>query len=136
MCGSFVPQSLHRMQSPCPRFPGVIDIAGLVFQDADKAILLAEITNSKSEMMRQGRQVKLHVNRERFFDGTHGAERFSTPNTSAAAHRQDDFRFCAPANPGPIGHELVISHVIKKMWVVRAINATHMKCEEVGAFGS
>src|SRR5437667_4914225 len=136
MCGSFVPQSLHRMQSPCTLFPGLIDIAGLVFQDADKAVLLAEITNPKSEMMRQGRQVKLHVNRERFFDGTHGAERFSIPNTSAAKHRQNYFRFCAPADPGPIGHELVISHVIKKMGVVRAINAMRMKCEEIGAFGS
>src|SRR5438445_8247654 len=123
------------MQSPCALFPGLIDIAGLIFQDADKAVLFAKITNPKSEMMCQGRQVKLHVNRERFFDGTHGAERFSTPNTSAAAHRQDDFRFWAPANPGPIGHELVISYVIKKMWVVRAINAMDVKTEKIGAFG-
>src|ERR1700730_12431295 len=124
------------MQSPCALFPGVIDIAGLIFQDVDKAVLFAKITNPKSEMMRQGRQVKRHVNREWFFDGTHGAERFSTPKTSAAKHRQNYVRFCAPANSGPIGHELVISYVIKKMGVVGAINAMHMKCNEIGALSS
>src|SRR4029077_6856826 len=124
------------MQSPRALFPGLIDIAGLIFQDADKAVLFAEITNPESKMMRQGRQVKLHINRERFFDRTHGAERFSIPKTSAAKHRQNYFRLCAPANPGPIGHEFVISDMIQKMGVIRAINAMHMKCKEIGAFGS
>src|ERR1700730_17261072 len=119
------------MQSPSALFPGLTDVAGLIFQDADKAVLFAEITNPESEMMRQGRQVKLHINRERFFDRTHGAECFSTPKTSAPKHRQHDLHLCAPANPGPIGHEFVISDMIQKMGVVRAINAMHMKGKEI-----
>src|ERR1700724_1537038 len=113
------------MQSPCALRARLIDRTDLTCESPNEAILLCQVANPKSQMMRQGRQVKLHVNRERFFDGTHGAERFSSPKTSAPKHRQNYFRFCAPANPGPVGHELVISHMIKKMGVVCAVNAVH-----------
>ena len=75
---SFVPQSLDRVQSPRAFSPGLINVARSVFQNANKSVLVAEITDPKPEMMSQCRQVKLHVNRKWFFDGAHGqnASRF------------------------------------------------------------
>src|SRR6266576_6161520 len=110
------------MQSPRALGARLIDRIDLIWESPNEAILLCQVAHPKSQMMGQGRQVKLHIDRERFFDGTHGAEHFSSPKTSAAKHRQNYVRFCAPANPGPIGHELVISDMIQKMGVVRAIN--------------
>src|ERR1700736_3291172 len=106
------------MQSPCPLFPCSIDMTALIFQNADKAVLLAKIANAKSQMMRQGRQIKLHINRERFFNGAHGAERFASPKTSAAKHREHDFRLRTPSDPGPERHELFIRCVIEKMRII------------------
>ena len=43
------------MQSPRAFFARKVDIIGLVFQNADKTVLLGKIANPKSEMVREGR---------------------------------------------------------------------------------
>src|SRR5882724_11784063 len=105
------------MQSPSALFPGLSDIAGLIFQDADKAVLFAEITNPKSQMMRQGRQIDFHVHRKRLFHGRNGAERFGCPKSSAPKHGQNYIRIRAHSNLRPMGDKGGIGDMIKKVWV-------------------
>jgi hypothetical protein len=123
------------MQSPRALFPGLINMTNLIFQSADKTVLLGKIANPKPQMVRKRRQVKLHVNRERFFDTAYGAKGFSSPKTPAAEHRQDDCRFRTPSDPGPKRYELVVGGVIEKMRVTRVVNAVKVKTEKISAFG-
>jgi len=84
---SFVPQSLDWMQSPRALFSGLIDNGDLIFQRANKLVLVGKPPDSKSQMMGQGWQVNLHVNWERFFHGAHSTKGLPSPKASATEHR-------------------------------------------------
>src|ERR1017187_3235163 len=85
-------------------------------------------------MMGQRRQVKLEIDRKRFFRCRDGAECFSGPKTSGAKHGKHDLRFGAVADLKPVRREVVISNVIKKVRIACSIDPMEMKAEHVRSF--
>jgi hypothetical protein len=110
-------------------------MAAFIFQRADKTVLFAKIADAKSKMMRQGWQVKFHVDRVRFFHRADGAKRFSRPKTSTPEYGENNFRLSASSDAPPKPRKFIVRNMVKKVRVICTVDATHVKAKQIGPFG-
>src|ERR1700680_2854656 len=121
------------MQSPCPLFPGLIDMAALIFQRADKAVLFAKIANAKAQMMCQRREIDFHIHGERFITFCDGHKGLSLPKGTASEHRQNHLWTRSVTNPAPEIKELWVGDMVEGMRMTCAIDPLQMITQDIGA---
>src|SRR5581483_11740847 len=123
------------MQSPGAAFARAIDFSATIAEIRDEEVLICVVAQTESQVMREGGEINLEVDRKWLVELGHGVERFAFPTRTGTEHRKNHVAIFSHTEFPNKAAEFSVRRIIEVMSVTRSIHASQVISEHIGLFG-